>query len=196
MKSKIDTRLKTAYFIVAVIILNTVIIGCISKEEIEGKAYNDVIKELQANGHPIGMFGATWYMTQQEVKNLFNNCSQLNTNILVHERNLYDRPIQASYHFTDNRLMIIVVSFQDEFRSPKEFADAFYKVQNHLSLDYGQIPEPIMHELIPPTDGKWVDQDFLETRKKMGRTTLIHQIKIKNNSAGEQIIMYLSKKDD
>ena len=35
------------------------------------------IKELNENGHPIGMFGASWYMTQQEVKNLFDNMSQL-----------------------------------------------------------------------------------------------------------------------
>ncbi|MDP3012595.1 MAG: hypothetical protein Q8M92_00030 [Candidatus Subteraquimicrobiales bacterium] len=191
----IDTRLKLAYIIVVVIILSTVIFGCISKENIEEKAYDDVIKELQENGHPVGMFGTTWYMTQQEVKNLFGNISQLNTNILVQERNLYDRPIQASYHFTDNRLMIIVVSFKDDFRSLKEFADAFYKVQHYLSLDYGQMPEPFMHEIIPSTDNKWTNQDFLESEKKMGRTTLVHRIKIKDNSAGEQIIMYLSKKD-
>ena len=129
----IDTRLKLAYIIVVVIILSTVIFGCISKENIEEKAYDDVTKELQENGHPVGMFGTTWYMTQQEVKNLFGNISQLNTNILVQERNLYDRPIQASYHFTDNRLMIIVVSFKDNSRSLKEFADAFYKF-NTISL--------------------------------------------------------------
>lgn len=196
MKTKINTRLKIAYFIVAVIILSTVIFGCISKEEIEEKAYNDVIKELQENGHPVGMFGTTWYMTQQEVKNLFDNISQLNSNILVQEKNHYDRPIQASYHFTDNKLMIIVVSFRDNFRSLKEFADAFYKVQHYLSLDYGQMTEPIMHDVIPPTDNKWTDQDFLESKKIMGRTTLVHSIRIKDNNAGEQIIMYLSKREN
>lgn len=168
--------------------------GCVSKEAIEEKAYNDVIKELQANGNPIGMFGATWYMTQQEVKNFFNNCRQLDANTLIQARNLYDRPIQASYHFKDNRLMMIVVSFLDEFRSPEEFADAFYKVQNHLSLDYRQMPEPTVHEITPPTDGKWPDQDFLESEREMGRTTLIHRITIQSNSAGEQILMYLSNR--
>lgn len=191
----IDTMIKLAYITAVVIILITFIFGCTSKEKIEEKAYADVIKELQENGHPVGMFGATWYMTQQEVKNLFNNCSQLDSNTLVQERNLYGRPIQASYHFKDNRLMIIVVSFKDKFRSLKEFANAFYKVQTHLSIDYEQIPEPVMHEIIPPTNNKWTDQDFLESEKKMGRTTLVHSIRIQDNSAGEQIIMYLSKKD-
>ncbi len=193
MKPKISTRLKIAYFILVVLILNTAVFGCVSKEEIEEKAYNDVIKELQANGDPIGMFGATWYMTQQETKNLFDSYYKLDTNTLAQARKLYDRPVQASYHFTNNRLMIIVVTFQDEFRSLEEFSDAFYKVQNQLSLDYGQMPEPIIHEIIPPTNDKWIDQDFLESEKKMGRTTLVHQMSIKDNSLGEQIIMYLSK---
>lgn len=192
----IDTRIKSAYIIVVVIILSTVIFGCISKENIEEKAYDDVIKELQENGHPVGMFGTTWYMTQQEVKNLFSNMSQLNPNMLVQDRTLYDRPIQASYHFTDNRLMIIVVSFKDNFTSLKEFSDAFYKVQHYLSLDHGKMPEPVMHEIIPPTDNKWTDQDFLKSEKKMGRTTLVHRIRIQDNSAGEQIIMYLSKREN
>lgn len=192
----INARLKLAYIIVVVIILGTVISGCISKEEIEEKAYGDVIKALRANGHPTGMFGASWYMTREEVKNLFNNISQLNSNTLVHEKSLYDRPIQASYHFTDNRLMIIVVSFKDNFRSPKEFSDAFYKVQHYLSLEYGKMPEPLIHEIIPPTKNKWADQEFLESKKKMGRTALVHRVKIQDNSAGEQIIMYLSKREN
>lgn len=196
MKTKIHIRLITAYFIVVVIMLNMVILGCISKEEIEKKAYNDVIKELQANGHPVGMFGAKWYMTQQEVKNLFNDCSKLNANTLVQERNLYGRPIQASYHFEDNRLMIIVVTFKDEFRSLQEFAGAFYEVQHQLSLDYGKMPDPLMREIIPPANNKWPDQDFMESKKKMGRVTLIHQIRIQDNGAGEQIIMFLSKNSD
>jgi len=100
--------------------------------EIEEKAYNDVIKELRAKGHPAGLFGATWHMTQQEVKNLSNNYSQLNNNILVQEKTLYDRPVQVSYHFRDNRLMIIVISFKDNFRSPKELSNAYNKVQHHL----------------------------------------------------------------
>lgn len=191
----IDTRLKISLHLVAVIILSTVIFGCISKENIEKKAYDDVIKELHKNGHPVGMFGASWYMTQQEVKNLFENMSQLDSNTLAQDKNLYGRPIQASYHFIDNRLMIIVVSFRDHFRSLKEFANAFYKVQYYLALDYGQMTEPIMHDVIPPTNNKWTDQDFLESKKIMGRTALIHTIRIKDNSAGEQIIMYLSKKD-
>ena len=190
----IATRIKIAHLIIAVIILSTVtFLDASSNERIEQKAYNAVIKELRANGYPVGMFGATWYMTQQEVKNLFKNCYQLSINTLVQERNLYNRPIQASYHFTDNKLMVIVVSFKDDFTSLKAFSDAFYKVQNHLSSDYGPMPEPVMNEIIPPVDNKWTDQDFLKSEKKMGRTTLVHHIKIKNNSAGEQILMYLSK---
>jgi len=48
----------------------------------------------------------------------------------------------------------------------------------------------------PLSDNKWTDQEFIVSEKRMGRTTLIHRIKIQRNSAGEQLIMYLSKKDN
>ena len=194
MKNK--TRWYSILAIVLALLLVSSFIGCgqSPKEEIEEKAYNNVIKELQANGNPIGMFGATWYMTQQEVKSLNKDLQQIDANTLIEARRLYDRSIQTTYHFENDRLLLIVASFADTFDSLEGFSDAFYTVQNRLSLDYGQMPEPIMHELIPPTDDKWTDQDFLESEKKMGRIHLVHKIRIQSNSAGEQILMYLSEK--
>ena len=135
-------------------------------EEIEAKAYSDVIRELEANGNPTGWFGATWYMTQEEVVNLFTNVERLDAKILVQARNLYSRPIQASYHFKDDRLWLIVVSFTDEFRSPEDLADAFYQVQGFLPARYGRMPEPIVHDLIPPTGDTWADQEFVISERK------------------------------
>lgn len=50
-----------------------------------------------------------------------------------------------------------------------------------------------MHEIIPPVNDKWEDQDLLESEKSMGRIHLIHQITIKDNAAGEQILMFLGE---
>ena len=134
-------------------------------------------------------------MTQQDVRNSLISCEQLDTNTLVQSRTLYERPVQVAYSFTDNKLLIIVVSLKEEFHSIEEFAEAFYEVQDYLSRDYGQMPEPVMHELMPPTDEIWKDQKVLESKKQMGRINLIHQIKIKDNALGEQILMFLGKKE-
>ena len=134
-------------------------------------------------------------MTQQDVRNVLNNCDQLDANTLVQQTILYERPVQVGYFFKDNRLYIIVVSFKEEFTSAEEFADAFYEVQDNLSRDYGQMPEPVMYELTPPANGTWKDQDFLESKKELGRVHLIHQIRIKDNAMGEQILMFLGKEE-
>jgi hypothetical protein len=57
------------------------------------------------------------------------------------------------------------------------------------------MPEPVMHQLIPPSGEVWADQDFLESTKQMGRISLIHQITIKDNALGEQILMFLGKEE-
>lgn len=186
---------KLLILVLAVVLVPAAVTGCISTEQVEQKAYNYVLEELKAHGHPTGMFGVTWYMTQQDVKNVLNNCDQLDANTLVQQTILYERPVQVGYFFKDNRLYIIVVSFKEEFTSAEEFADAFYEVQDNLSRDYGQMPEPVMYELIPPANGTWKDQDFLESKKELGRVHLIHQIRIKDNAMGEQILMFLGKEE-
>ncbi len=190
---KIFTGIITVGFVLLVI--SSVLFGCISTEQVEEKAYNDVLEELRANGNPTGMFGVTWYMTQQDVNETFDDCYQLSSDTLAHEMFYCDRPVQVSYHFTDDRLFIIIVTFNDEFSSLEEFSEAFYRVQDCLSSEYGQMLETIMHESIPPVNDKWEDQDLLESEKRMGRIHLIHQITIKDNAAGEQILMFLGEKE-
>ena len=166
--------------------------GCMSKESAERKAYSDINKELNANGHPTGMFGASWNMNQKEVRWAGKNHKQLDTDTLAMDVILYNRPAQASFHFTDDRLRAIVVTFKDHFLSPDELASAFYKTQDELLLSYGTMSDPVTNKIIAPVNGQWKDQTLIESTKQMGRTNLIHKVAIKNNSAGEQIIMYLS----
>ena len=173
------------------LVLTTLLLAsCATKAEHD--TYGDVLRGLAQNGHPSGMFGATWFMTQQEVWSLFNDARLSDAQTLVQARSLYDRPIEASYQFEGDRLYVIVVSFQDEFGSLNELVDAFYQIQSDLYPTYGQMPEPILHDLLPRTEGRLADQDFIESTKIMGRTTLIHRITITNDIAGEQILMFLT----
>lgn len=196
MKTYLSDIKKPTIVALLPVLITLALSGCISTEQIKEKAYNHVLEELKADGHPTGMFGVTWYMTQQDVNTILDDLYQLSDDTLAHERIYYERPVQVSYHFRlDDRLSIIVVTFKDEFSSLEKFSEAFYKVEDYLSRDYGQMPEPVMHELIPPTDEVWKNQEVLESKKQMGRIILIHQIKIKDNALGEQILMFLGKKE-
>lgn len=183
----------TIYIVLIIILFSAVGTGCVSKEKIKEKVCDDIRNELQSSGQPIGMFGASWYMTQQEVKQLFDNCQQLDENRLARETTLYGRPVQANFFFKDDSLFMIVIAFQDYFNSLNEFADAFYKVQENISTDYGKMPEPAMNEISLPVNGKWEDQEFMNSTKKMDRTTISHTLRIQDNGLGEQILMYLSE---
>ncbi len=193
--SKMKIFKKVITVVLLLITISFSAFSCISAEQVKEKAYSDVLEELKANGNPTGMFGVTWYMTQQDVNEIFDDCYQFSNDTLMHERTYADRLVQVSYHFSDDRLMLIIVTFKDEFSSLEEFSDVFYRVQDYLSREYGQMPEPIMHEIIPPVNDKWGDQDLLKSEKRMGRIHLIHQITIKNNAAGEQILMFLGEKE-
>lgn len=183
------------YVFIGLVVFTTIvprILSDVSKDEIQEMAYNDVLEELRAENNPTGMLGVTWYMSQQDVKNLFNDYSQLDDDTLVRSAVLYERPIQAAYSFQDDKLIQVIASFKGEVKTLEEMSDLFYATQEHLSSEYGEMPEPTVNEIIPPNNGTWTDQSVLVSKKKMGRTTLVHQIIIKDNSAGEQIYMYLS----
>ncbi len=162
-----------------------------TKEEIRQTAYNDVLEELETNGYPTGMLGATYYMTQQEVRELFDDVEQFDSDILARQTTLYGRPIQATYHFSDGRLLQVVASFQEQFDSLDEMSVAFYKTQEKLDADYGQI-SVTLNEIIPPQGDQWEDQQVLVAKKNLGRTSIIHQVSVQDNGIGEQFMMYLS----
>lgn len=178
------------------VLITLALSGCSSDEWVKQKAYDHVLEELKTDGHPTGMFGVTWYMTQQDVNKIHDDLYQLIDDALAHEKVYCERSVRVSYHFRlDDRLSIIIVTFMDDFSSLDKFSDAFYEVQNCLSSEYGQMPDSVMHEIIPPADGVWKDQMVLESSKQMGRISLIHRISIQDNALGEQIIMFLGKKE-
>lgn len=81
------------------VLITLALSGCISTEQIKEKAYNHVLEELKADGHPTGMFGVTWYMTQQDVNTILDDLYQLSDDTLAHERIYYERPVQVSYQY-------------------------------------------------------------------------------------------------
>jgi len=161
------------------------------KEEIRKMAYSDVLKELRANNYPTGMLGVTYYMTQQEVRELFDDIEQFDSDILARQTTLYGRPVQVTYHFSDKYLSLIVASFQEQFNSLDEMSTAFYETQEKLVDNYGQM-SVTLNEIIPPQGDQWEDQQVLVAEKNLGRTSIIHQVSVKDNGIGEQFMMYLS----
>lgn len=197
VKKKTSLWQKALYVVGGVAILIFLVSGNFStlseenKEEIRQTAYSDVLEELESNNHPTGMLGVTYYMTLQEVRELFNDVEQFDSDILARQTTLYGRPVQASYHFSDGRLMQVVASFQEQFNSLDEMSAAFYQTQEKLDADYGQM-SVTLSEIIPPQGNQWEDQQVLVAKKNLGRTSIIHQVSVKDNGIGEQFMMYLS----
>lgn len=196
-KKKTSLWQKVLYVVGGIVILIFLVSGnssTLSEQEKEGirqTAYNDVLEELETNGYPTGMLGVTYYMTQQEIRELFDNVEQFDSDILARQTTLYGRSIQASYHFSDGRLMQIVVSFKEQFDSLDEMSAVFYQTQEKLDSNYGQM-SVTLNEIIPPQGDQWEDQQVLVAKKKLGRTSIIHQVSVQDNGIGEQLMMYLS----
>jgi hypothetical protein len=68
-------------------------------------------------------------MTTGEFKNLFNDCYQTGPNILTIERNVYERLAQVNYCFDNDLLMLIIISFTDQYNSLDDFSKEFYRVK-------------------------------------------------------------------
>ena len=196
-KKKTPLWQKALYVVGGIVILIFLVSGNSStlsenkKEEIRQTAYSDVLKELETNNYPTGMLGATYYMTQQEIRELFDDIEQFDSDILARQTILYGRPIQVSYHFSDDRLLQIVASFQEQFDSLDEMSATFYQTQEKLDVDYGQM-SVTLNEIVPPKGDQWEDQQVLVAKKNLGRASVIHQVSVKDNGIGEQFMMYLS----
>ena len=177
--------------IVAVVAFVVVYLGAPGFFDESAKSATDsrILRELEENGNPTGMFGATWYMSQEEVKDLFGDVYQLDADILGQATEFLGRPIEASYHFREDRLWLITVSFKEQISSLNQLSDRFYLVERDLSQIYGPMRVPRVHEPIPPVDGVWPDQELVESEKRMGHATLLHRVAARNNGIGEQIIM-------
>lgn len=112
-------NVKEWLIVIAVVLFYTSIIGsgCMPKESIERKAYDDINNELSASGYPVGMFGTRWFMSSNEVQELFGDCYQSGPNTLAIKREVYGRSAKINYFFTDDKLLFICISFADQFDS-------------------------------------------------------------------------------
>ena len=77
MKTYLRDIKESAIVALLLVLITLALSGCISTEQIKERAYNDVLEELKADGHPTGMFGVTWYMTQQDVNTILDDLYQL-----------------------------------------------------------------------------------------------------------------------
>lgn len=159
----------------------------------EKTAIRDSLMQLKNENNPIGMFGVKWYMSQEEVKNLYQNTEQVDSETIARLTEFHGRPVKVFYNFTSNKLMQISASFLEKTTSLENMSELFYKTQEKLSEDYGTMSKPVLNEVFSPINGKYIDQEVMISEKQMGRINLVHRIFIKDGGIGEQLYMYLGK---
>jgi hypothetical protein len=126
---------------------------------------------------PPGLFGTKWLMSPGEVMKLATNAKPLYPGVLSENRSLYDRQARVSYHFANDALLLIEVTFV----GPSTDAD-FTQTQARLAADYGKMPAPLPFE-----------KCLLSSRKKMGPFVVQHCLSESSGAQSERLLLYAGK---
>jgi hypothetical protein len=88
-------------------------------------------------GAPTGLGAAKWLMTSENVMEVAPGAKQISPGVLRESKKVYDRDAEVTYHFSQNELMLITVTFA----GPSSPAD-FDQVQSRLAAEFGRLPAP------------------------------------------------------
>ncbi len=107
---------------------------------------------------PTGLFGAKWLISMAEAKKILPNAVQVPAStstdtMLTENREFYSRNAKIDYVFSNDYLVMFIVTFQGE--SSK---DDFLTTQAYLVKDYGSMPEPTPTKLSQYSSEKIVDR--------------------------------------
>ena len=124
-----------------------------------------------------GFMGATWLMPMNEVRSLFPNAIEFAPGNLKMEATAFGRPAFVDFMFTDNLLLMIIVSFKGQK------TDITYgRTQVLLEQEYGAFPEPVS-----------TAEHTLASRKDIGRIVIEHLLYQRLGIPIEQMILYRTK---
>ncbi len=129
---------------------------------------------------PNGLFGTKWLISMAEAKKILPDAVQVPASaptdtMLTENREFYGRKAKIDYVFSNNYLIMFIITFHGE-SSKNDFA----ATQVHLVKDYGPMPEPTPTKLSQYSSEKIVD-----------RFAIRHWI-LDTNSV-EQILFYRTK---
>lgn len=143
------------------------------------RAIQTVQRESIAQNAPTGFMGAEWLMPISQVKSLFPDAVDFASGKLMLDTNAFERPAFVGFDFTDNKLLMVIVTFKGEK------TESTYR-QTHILLEkeYGTFSEPSS-----------TNKHILASKKKIGRIAIEHHLYQSLGLPIEQVTIYRTKEN-
>jgi len=143
------------------------------------RAIQDVQEECIAQDAPTGYMGAKWLMSMSQVKSLFPDATEFTPRNLKLDTTAFGRPAFVDFMFTDNLLLMIIISFKGEK------TESTYR-QTHVVVEkeYGPFPEP-----------SGTSKHILASKKRIGRNIIEHLLYQQFGMSIEQVMLYRTKEN-
>jgi hypothetical protein len=164
--------------LVAIFVVLTVVHGRgqpVGHEAGRQAAIDRLTQDATAAGAPTGLFGAKWLMSMNDVVGIAPNAKKLAVGILGETRAVYERQALVTYHFTNDLLLLITVSFLGA-STPADFE----RTQARLASEFGAMPDPSRTE----------PAGLLSTRR-ISHFVLQHSLEPAESGASEEVRFYL-----
>lgn len=142
-------------------------------------AIRTVQEESIAQNAPTGFMGAKWLMSMSEVKSMFPEAIEFAADNLKMETTAFSRLAFVDFMFTDDMLLIIIISFKGE-KTESTYRQTHILVQN----EYGVFPEPSS-----------TSDQILASKKKIGRVIIDHVLYQALGMPIEQVMLYRTKQN-
>lgn len=143
-------------------------------------AMQTVQRESIEQNAPTGFMGAKWLMQMSQVKSLFPDAIKFSQDDLKLDSNAFGRPAFIDFMFTDDLLIMIIISFKGEK------TESTYR-QTHVLVkkEYGGFPDPSSDS-----------ENILVSKKRFGRIVIEHVLHKPLGVPIEQVMLYRTKENN
>lgn len=143
------------------------------------RAMQTVQQESIGQGAPTGFMGAKWLMPISQVKSLFPDAFEFAPGKLMLDTTAFGRPAFVGFDFTDNLLLIVIVTFKGE-KTESTYRQTHFLVEK----EYGTFPE-----------SSSTSEHILASKKRIGRIVIEHILHQPLGIPIEQVSLYRTKKN-
>ncbi|MBN2317416.1 MAG: hypothetical protein JXM79_26065 [Sedimentisphaerales bacterium] len=140
-------------------------------------AIHTVQQESITQNAPTGFMGAKWLMSTSQVKSLFPDAFEFAPGRLMLHTTAFGRPAFVGFDFTDNRLLMIIISFKGE-----KTESTYQKTHYLIEEQYGAFSEPSS-----------TSEQTLSSEKIIGRIAIEHLLYQQIGMPIEQVLIYRTK---
>lgn len=172
-------RGKLGRIIGAVVVFGLIWLGTKFLGRLVGRqaAIQTVQQESISQNAPRGFLAAKWLMSMNAVRSLFPSAVEFAPGNLKMEADAFCRPAFVDFMFTDNLLLIIIISFKGE-----KSEVTYRQTQSVLQAEYGAFTKPAT-----------TDKHAFSSEKRIGRIVIEHLLYQQLGLPIEQVMLYRTK---